>query len=287
MNAEWTDLVREHARRLARANSWPVDPRNGYVVQGDWGKLLFWRPVQEAVRKLDICWHSPGNPTSSQIMAVDLVEGLAHTGGLRLLSIDHPVCLSYEWVDKRNDLRECGMKSHVDVMISSPAEVWLFEVKYREDQDQTCGTSVKTSVCANGGDSVISECPLSAAYGTRYMECIKDPNGPIDCDRFIQEYSDSRKCPMLRGEVHQLVRLVAMAWAKSKSGKPWHAGILYPSGNEFIEHEVTRFRTCLRHYDALRVSRLEDIIVSAKRTPTLIQWADYVEHRYLPESTRR
>ncbi|MCK4415399.1 MAG: hypothetical protein KAY32_17830 [Candidatus Eisenbacteria sp.] len=277
----WRSEVRRRAAAYAERLGLPVKAGHPWILSTASEEEALWAPIREAARSLGMRWHSRGNLTSSQIMAVDVVLGLSHCNALDILvgtrSTGTP---GPEWQDLADNVLQEKRPSSIDYLLPTADGPWLLEFKYGEDQPQPCGTSRKTTVCKNRGQKWVSDCPLEKHYGTRYMEVLRSPHGPVDLERFAALAAD---CPMRTREAFQLVRLVSMAWLKGEveGSQHWHVGIVFPRENGFIAAEVGSVRACLWSPEILSAITVEELLDRARSVPSAHAWTKYIEDRYL------
>ncbi len=275
--ADWRARVRNHAASYAHHLGLPTDPAYPWILGDVSPTNVLWTRIQPAAARLALDWHSPGNLTSSQALAVDVILGAFEcdlTGALTGGSIAETY--QFEWKDPDNTLGE-KRPSQVDCRLSSGHTTWLLEFKNAEDKPQPCGTSLKNDVCRN--DAWLQNCPLKEHYGTQYMGVISDPDGPLVAEA-LQDLG--RGCPFHDREIFQLMRLVALAWLKNQhsDGVRWRVGVLYPSQNSFVSEEMSIFHRCLRSKDLVREIHIESVVNSKSTSPLLDEWRSYMNQRY-------
>jgi hypothetical protein len=280
----WPSIVKKHACDYIQSENLESITENKHVLLKEHWKQGFWGPLQGNIEELCLKWHSPNNLISSQVFAVNFFQGLAKSEtGLRLLDVSQTLIPRYEFVDPVNSLSERGKGTNIDVTIFSKRCVRFYEVKYSEHNSQPCSTKKQNDICKEGGSDILSECPLSKCYGTQYMKCVRDEDGPINAEKFIE--LDNR-CPGLRGEIYQFLRIIALSWAKSKIDKrKYRTYVVFPQRNKFILNELVHFKKCLKNGDDHLIPiYIEEVISRAlkARNKTLIKWAKYMSRRYIP-----
>lgn len=271
----WRQRVQRHAASRVRERAWDAT-KHPHVVTGEsWGRS-FWTGEAATSALPAGAWHSPGNLTSSQALAVDLFLGLQglHPAS-RVLGAGGPIdSLDFEWRDPANALREVAPSS-VDVRASGGGE-FLWEVKYGECEPQGCSTSLHDGTCARGGLNILSACPLRVSYGTAYMEAFED-EGPFEAARFLP--APGEPCPLLGATAFQFVRLVSIAARRDAC----RAGIIYPAGNRYIADQAARVKGWLKDPDFLRLHTLEEI-ASGLHAEGHHDFAAWLKWRWIPDS---
>ncbi|MBT7094864.1 MAG: hypothetical protein HN936_16580 [Bacteroidetes bacterium] len=277
----WRNDVRQHAIHYANDNNLPVTEQHDWVLSEGADALGFWPIIAEEAVNLDIPWHSRGNLTSSQIFAVNIVMGLENCESMNLLIPEKQVIsLTPEWKDGLENVVAEQTKTSVDYQIVTEQSIWLLEVKYGEDRHQPCGSTHQNEVCQGDFPMWLNDCPLINEYGTRYMEVLRDPNGPIN-PQILSNLADG--CPMRTREVYQLIRLISIAWLKNQQhgGSRWQVGVVFPEGNEFIMNEIAELTNCLNDPTIFHSFPVDEIVRRAMREENTSDWANYMAERYL------
>jgi hypothetical protein len=234
--------------------------------------------IRTEASKYSFSWHSPGNLTSSQYFALDIILGLVKfKEHQKITEIEGHPEIVFEWKDDENLLKE-WRQSQVDCFLKIGNRYWLIETKYAEDTPQPCKPSKKTTVCQT--DEWMYQCPLESEYDTQYAKVIRNPKGP-----FLQtELKKLDKCcPFLKREAFQFMRLISLAFLKEQNhpNQVWNVLILFPEGNTFIKNEIKDFLTCIRRPHNFKYQTVESLLSTVLLSPITEKWIEYIRNRYL------
>ena len=257
------------------------DPKNAYIVSIGHEESILFPEIRQCPDLKNIKFHSPQNPKSSQLLAINLFLGLGSESGnvlSRCLNLQTPAdhCSTVlEWVDPENLLRQKGTPSQHDVMVDCGSVVFLVEVKLTETGNQPCGTSIKNGECKKPLSQL--KCPLQTEYGTRYFEIAFSNNPIYDPDR-LEMVNDG--CPFLHGEHYQLMRHLTLCAAKTAAeGRPWIPCIAFPGWNKCLNNEIDEVVATLQNSESLGVISLEKMLSEFPSSKSTLK--DWLGERYL------
>jgi len=277
--SEWINKLEFHFTTLWGNRRIPVQSKHPFIVGKDsWMELLH-PAVRPAVASIHIRFHSPTNPKSSQLLALNLFLLGQKCGDpfFQQLFSDTSIQnakVAFEWIDKSNTLRQGGNPSNHDVLLDCGKQKYLIEMKFTEHSDAPCSSSKRNQECSKRMS--VLQCPLESVYGTLYHPILRDKTNPYDLARLERQYSD---CPFLHGEQFQIMRYILLCHARTTSAQTWTPVIIFPHKNRFMEEEIEMTKSGLKRPERFKRVYLEDAINAMRRFNEV--YAAWLTERYI------